>query len=132
MSALEESKLVTSAELDNREEQMAHDGANKGMEKTTESTSTSTPSGGAPTSIDKANREKKGNLIQFLKEVVIEFKKISWPGGKEVIQATWSVIALVAIITLLVLGFDWLLAHAFFTPLEHFARMHGGGVGSPR
>ena len=132
MSAHEESKLVTSAELDNREEQMAHDGANKGMEKTTESTSTSTPPGAAPTSIDKGSHKKKGNLIQFLKEVVIEFKKISWPGGKEVIQATWSVIALVAIITFLVLAFDWLLAHAFFTPLEHFARMHGGGVGSPR
>ena len=132
MSAQEESKLVSSAKLDNREEQMAHDGANKGMEKTTESTSTSAPSGAAPTSIDKASHEKKGNLIQFLKEVVIEFKKISWPGGKEVIQATWSVIALVAIITFLVLAFDWLLAHAFFTPLEHFARMHGGGVGNPR
>lgn len=131
MSAQEESKLVTSAELDNREEQTAHDGAKIGMEKTTESTTTSPPSGGAPTSIDKGS-QKKGSLIQFLKEVVIEFKKISWPGSKEVIQATWSVIALVAIITLLVLGFDWLLGHAFFGPLEHFARMHGGGVGSGR
>jgi preprotein translocase SecE subunit len=101
------------------------------MEKTTESTTTSSPSGGAPTSIGKGI-QKKGSLIQFVKEVVIEFRKISWPGSKEVIQATWSVIALVAIITLLVLGFDWLLGHAFFSPLEHFARMHGGGVGSGR
>jgi preprotein translocase SecE subunit len=102
------------------------------MEKTTESTTTSSPSGGAPTGIDKGSQKKKGSLIQLVKEVVIEFRKISWPGSKEVIQATWSVLALVAIITLLVLGFDWLLGHAFFSPLEHFARMHGGGVGSGR
>jgi preprotein translocase SecE subunit len=130
VSAQEESKLVTSAELDNREEQMAHDGANKGMEKTTESTSTSAPSGAPPPSINKAS-QKKGSLIQFLKEVIIEFKKITWPGSKEVIQATWSVLALVAIITSLVLAFDWVFANGFFGPLEHFARLHGGGVGAP-
>ncbi len=128
VSAHEESKLINSAKLHNRDEQTADDGAKTGMEKTTESTSTSSPIGSAPGPIEKG-KEKKGNLIQFIKEVIIEFRKISWPGGKEVIQATWSVLALVAIITLLVLGFDWLLANAFFGPLEHFARLHGGGVG---
>jgi preprotein translocase SecE subunit len=70
-----------------------------------------------------------GDLRQFTKEVIAEFKKISWPQGKEVVQATWSVLALVAVLTLLVLGFDWVLAHFAFGPLEHWARLHGGGTG---
>jgi preprotein translocase SecE subunit len=70
-----------------------------------------------------------GDLRQFAKEVIAEFKKISWPAGKEVMQATWSVLALVTILTLLVLGFDYVLAHFAFGPLEHWARLHGGGTG---
>ena len=70
-----------------------------------------------------------GNILQFLKEVNIERRKISWPGRDQVIRETWSVLFLVAIITGLVLGFDWLLGHLIFGPLEHWARLHGGGIG---
>ena len=67
-------------------------------------------------------------LTAFLQDVLGEFRKISWPGSKESVQATWSVLALVAVITLLVLGFDWVLGHFIFGPLDHWARVHGGGI----
>lgn len=73
--------------------------------------------------------ESLKDIRQFLKDVVIEFTKITWPGRPQVIQETLSVLFLVALITVVVLGFDWFLAHAVFGPLEHWARLHGGGVG---
>ena len=137
--AAEEINLVTSHELESREaDKTSGNGAKKGMDNSSDSSSpngskeSSTGSSSKP-SQKKAADGKAGSLIQFLKEVLFEFRKISWPGGKEVMQATWSVLALVAIITLLVLGFDWVLAHAFFGPLEHWARLHGmGGAGLAR
>lgn len=87
-------------------------------------------SGGAP---NAKKEEKKGNqiaqLIQFLKEVVIEFKKITWPERSQIIKETWSVLFLVTAITLMVLALDWVLAHAIFQPLENWLRLHGAGVG---
>jgi preprotein translocase SecE subunit len=73
--------------------------------------------------------ESLKDIRQFLKDVVVEFTKITWPGKQQVIQETLSVLFLVALITIAVLGFDWFLAHAIFGPLEHWARLHGGGVG---
>lgn len=73
--------------------------------------------------------ESLKDIRQFLSDVVIEFTKITWPGRPQVIQETLSVLFLVALITVVVLGFDWFLAHAVFGPLEHWARLHGGGVG---
>jgi preprotein translocase SecE subunit len=70
-----------------------------------------------------------GNIFQFLKEVNIERRKISWPAREQVIRETYSVLFLVAVITGLVLGFDWLVGHFIFGPLEHWARLHGGGIG---
>jgi preprotein translocase SecE subunit len=82
----------------------------------------------------KGKPEKKGNAIaearQFLKEVVFEFRKITWPERSQVLRETWSVLFLVAVITLMVLGFDWVLGNVVFGPLEHFARLHGGGIGA--
>ncbi len=68
------------------------------------------------------------DIRQFLKEVLIEFQKITWPERAQVIRETYSVIFLVTVITLMVLGFDWVLGHAVFGPLEHWSRMLGGGV----
>jgi len=73
--------------------------------------------------------QQLADLRQFLKEVGIEFRKISWPEGRQVARETWSVLFLVAIITLMVLGFDWILQNGVFGPLEHWARLHGGGIG---
>jgi preprotein translocase SecE subunit len=69
------------------------------------------------------------NARQFLREVRIEFYKISWPDRLQVVRETYSVLVLVTLITVTVLAFDWFLSSAIFGPLEHFARMHGGGVG---
>ena len=69
------------------------------------------------------------DVRQFLKEVAIEFRKITWPGRRQVVQETYSVLFLVTLITLMVLGFDWFLGKGVFGPLEHFARLHGGGIG---
>ncbi len=82
----------------------------------------------------KAKTEKKqsqlGEARQFVHEVIVEFRKISWPPFRQVVRETWSVLFLVAVITLMVLGFDWVLGNVVFGPLEHFARLHGGGIGS--
>lgn len=127
LPSAEDVKLVTSPELESRTDDKTADAkAKKGMNET---------KGAAAPKDDVRKKEETGprglhGFIVFLSEVVVEFRKITWPGSKEVIQATWSVLALVAIITLLVLGFDWLLGHAFFGPLEHFARLHGGGIGA--
>jgi len=72
--------------------------------------------------------ESLSHFIQFLKEVNVERRKISWPHRDQVLRETLSVLFLVALMTLLVLGFDWILGHIFGL-LEHFARLHGGGIG---
>lgn len=69
------------------------------------------------------------DVRQFLKEVGIEFRKITWPGRRQVIQETWSVLFLVTLITVMVFAFDKVLAMVVFGPLEHWARLHGGGIG---
>ncbi len=78
----------------------------------------------------KAKEEKesladsvKGGVI-FLKEVVKEAKKITWPPRRQVIQETWSVLVLVTFITVLVLAYDYALANWVFGPLEHFSKMN--------
>ena len=71
------------------------------------------------------------DVIQFLKEVDIERRKISWPEPSQVVRETWSVLFLVTVITTLVLTFDWAVGHFVFGPLEHWARLNGGGIGRP-
>ncbi|MBK7839507.1 MAG: preprotein translocase subunit SecE [Candidatus Obscuribacter sp.] len=68
-------------------------------------------------------------VMQFLREVAIEHRKITWPDRPQIIRETWSVIVLVAAITIMVLGIDWVLGHAVFGPLEHWAKMYGAGAG---
>ncbi len=77
--------------------------------------------------------EKKHSLVtgvsQFLKEVAIEHRKITWPDRKQVLRETRSVLFLVTAITLIVLGIDWVLGNLIFGPLDHWAKMLGAGVG---
>lgn len=84
-------------------------------------------------STTKPEEQKKHSLIggvgQFLKEVAIEHRKITWPERKQVVRETWSVLVLVAAITLVVLGIDWVLGNVIFGPIEHWARLHGAGLG---
>ena len=79
----------------------------------------------------KQQTQKSGlaALLQFLAEVLIELKKITWPDRQQVIKETLSVIVLVAIITGCVLAFDYGIAKAIFEPLDKLARHLGGGIG---
>ncbi|HEY9777336.1 MAG TPA: preprotein translocase subunit SecE [Planktothrix sp.] len=77
----------------------------------------------------KAGESKLQEFIQFMGEVVIEFKKVTWPTKDEVFRETMSVLVLVALLTVMVLAFDWVVATGFFQPVENWARMHGGGIG---
>jgi len=81
---------------------------------------------------DKKDGERANfiaHFAQFLKEVNVESRKITWPERALVLRETWGVIVLVAVLTFLVLGFDWAIGHFVFQPLEHWARILGGGVG---
>jgi preprotein translocase SecE subunit len=79
----------------------------------------------------KAELAKRGNALtemaQFLREVAIEYRKIAWPDRAQILRETWSVLVLVACVTVVVLAFDWVLGQAIFGPLEHFARLYGAG-----
>jgi len=94
---------------------------------------------GAKAAAAKNKKKEEGSELgesfkdvrQFLKEVAIEFRKITWPSRRQVVQETYSVLFLVTLITLMVLGFDWFLGKGVFGPLEHFARLQGGGIGRP-
>lgn len=64
--------------------------------------------------------------IEFLKQVRIEYRKINWPDRRQIIQETWTVLVLVTFITLLVLGYDWVLGNLVFGPLEHWIKINIG------
>lgn len=78
----------------------------------------------------KNGNKKQGNIVsdfaRFLKEVRTEIKKISWPERGQVVKETWSVVVLVTLITFLVLGYDYVLGHFVFGPIEHWAKIHNG------
>ncbi len=85
----------------------------------------------------KRKEEKEESLAQtikdtaqFLREVAIEFRKISWPGRQQVLRETGSVLFLVTVITVLVLSFDWGVGKFVFGPLGEWARHLGGGIGA--
>jgi len=61
--------------------------------------------------------------VNFLRDVAREAKKITWPPRSQVMQETWSVIVLVAFITVMVLGFDYALGNWVFGPIEHLAKV---------
>lgn len=82
----------------------------------------------------KKEEQEEGGLLetlrqykQFLHEVYIEFGKISWPSRRQVFQETYSVLFLVTLITVMVLGFDWVIGKYVFGPLGEWTRHLGGG-----
>ncbi len=50
--------------------------------------------------------------IQFLQEVIAEFKNISWPKKESLIQLTFVVISISIIISLILGGFDFMFTQA--------------------
>jgi preprotein translocase subunit SecE len=49
---------------------------------------------------------------QFLKEVRVETKKVTWPTIQESVGATWVVVAVVAIVAVFLFAVDLILARA--------------------
>lgn len=64
---------------------------------------------------------------QFLNEVKVEARKITWPDRAQVIRETVSVLFLVTLITIFVWLFDLLLGKFVFAPVEHWAHLYGIG-----
>ncbi len=52
-------------------------------------------------------------IINFLKEVAVEFKNITWPKKETLIQLTIVVISISIIISLILGGFDYLFTKSF-------------------
>ena len=52
-------------------------------------------------------------IINFLSEVIAEFKNITWPKKDTLIQLTIVVISISIIISLVLGGFDYLFTNAF-------------------
>ena len=52
-------------------------------------------------------------IINFLKEVAVEFKNITWPKKDTLIQLTIVVISISIIISLILGGFDYLFTNSF-------------------
>lgn len=51
-------------------------------------------------------------VIQFIKEVAAEFKKITWPKKEALIQLTVVVISISIVISLILGGFDYLFTNS--------------------
>ena len=51
-------------------------------------------------------------IINFLKEVIVEFKNITWPKKDTLIQLTVVVISISIIISLILGGFDYLFTNS--------------------
>lgn len=52
-------------------------------------------------------------IINFLKEVAVEFKNITWPKKDTLIQLTIVVISISIVISLILGGFDYLFTNSF-------------------
>ena len=52
-------------------------------------------------------------IINFLKEVAVEFKNITWPKKDTLIQLTIVVISISIVISLILGGFDYLFTKSF-------------------
>ena len=49
---------------------------------------------------------------KFLSECRVEFRKITWPKRKELIESTWVVAALVGLMSVFLFVSDWILGYA--------------------
>lgn len=54
--------------------------------------------------------EWTGQAREFIGEVQVEFKKVTWPTQKETVAGTISVAVIVSIITVVLGLFDWALS----------------------
>ena len=57
--------------------------------------------------------KRMSKVIKFIKEVIAEFKHISWPKKDALFQLTFVVICISAIVSLILGGFDYLFTSSF-------------------
>ncbi len=62
---------------------------------------------------DKPKRKKPNKIAKWFKELKSEFKKVTWPSKKKVINNTGVVLATILVSTIFVGGFDFGLRELF-------------------
>lgn len=78
-----------------------------------EATSGSTASEGLPEGSGK-KRGFFGRILQFLREVIAELRKVVTPTGGELVNYVLVVLVFVAFMLLLIFGLDWLFGQGAF------------------
>ncbi|QRZ62044.1 preprotein translocase subunit SecE [Rothia sp. ZJ932] len=63
---------------------------------------------------DTQKRGFFGGILQFIREVIAELKKVTTPTGKELTNYVVVVLAFVGFMLLLIFGLDWLFGQAAF------------------
>ncbi|WP_338630940.1 preprotein translocase subunit SecE [Clostridium baratii] len=61
---------------------------------------------------------KKGGVIQFFKNVVAEFKRITWPSKQETKKALIAVLGFTIVYVILVGGLDYIFQNLFQVVLK--------------
>jgi len=69
---------------------------------------------------DKEKKEGGFSLSDWFIGVKSEFKRVTWPSRNEVIKMTVSVIATSALIGVIIIGYDFVLAAAYSAALNFF------------
>lgn len=54
-----------------------------------------------------ANRKKRRTPVRFFKDIVSELKRVTWPSGKELLNASLVVFAFIAVFAVVVGLFDF-------------------------
>ena len=62
----------------------------------------------------EANAKKQNKIVRFFKEIKSELKKVTWPTGKQVVNNTAIVIAVVVIVGVVIAIFDTIFQWGLF------------------
>jgi len=64
--------------------------------------------------VAEANAKKQNRIVKFFKEIKSELKKVTWPSGKQVVNNTAIVIAVVAIVGVIIAILDTIFQWGLF------------------
>lgn len=65
-----------------------------------------------PVSKKTSKKGKTSSVGSFFKGVVLEFKKVNWPTGPQLLQHTLVVVGIVALFAVVIYAFDVVLGYA--------------------
>ena len=63
-------------------------------------------------SVLRASKPTKALLREFVRESIFELRKVVWPTRQEAMRMTWIVMLVVVIFSLVLFGFDAIIAQA--------------------